>query len=567
MASHPLTDIRTFPQLVKYLRDELDWPIESEDFDDLTFDYEPDELGLDFKTAAKIQEIKQLRPLATNQPWGIFFVKFEPKQLPVVALRRILGRLVIKKRASANKSELASWQLNDLLFISSYGDGSDRQISLAHFSTDQHLGDLPTLRVLGWDGNDRDLKLDHVVHEMHSKLCWPSDENDSTTWRELWSSAFVLRHREVITTSQRLAVRLADLAADIRRKVNAALAVESDKGPLRKLMHAFRGALIHDLTEDDFADMYAQTIAYGLMSARVARQSGALVAEDVALMVPVTNPFLRELMETFLRLGGRNKQGSNGASIDFDELGISEVVENMRGWEHSGFSVDQSVFLPAGDQAGIERLIQYMTRCPFSLSRLVKVSDTGQIVYQAEKQACRPFPDPKGDGTQAGVKRNFQILPPLDFLAEFTQHIPPKGSHLIRYYGWYSNKSRGMRKKTEVDASDEPLSEETTTSRSSQAWAMLIKRVYEVDPLSCPECGGQMKVVAFIEPPQTDVIEEILQHCGLWHSSSPRAPPDVEGLVLELDAAYSASSIGSPSQADPTQELTFVDIDTFLSSF
>ena len=64
-----------------------------------------------------------------------------------------------------------------------------------------------------------------------------------------------------------------------------------------------------------------------------------------------------------------------------------EVVENMRSWQHSGFSVDQSVFLPAGDQAGIERLIQYMTRCPYSLSRLVKVSDTGQIVYQAEKQA------------------------------------------------------------------------------------------------------------------------------------------------------------------------------------
>ena len=76
-----------------------------------------------------------------------------------------------------------------------------------------------------------------------------------------------------------------------------------------------------------------------------------------------------------------------------------EVVENIRGWEHSGFSVDQSVFLPTGDQAGIERLIQYMTRCPFSLSRLVKVSDTGQIVYQAEKQACRAFPDPKGDGS------------------------------------------------------------------------------------------------------------------------------------------------------------------------
>ena len=231
------------------------------------------------------------------------------------------------------------------------------------------------------------------------------------------------------------------------------------------------------------------------------------------------------------------------------------------------------MFLPAGDQAGIERLIQYMTRCPFSLSRLVKVSDTGQVVYQAEKQACRVFPDPKGNGTQAGVKRNFQILPPLDFLAEFTQHIPAKGSHLIRYYGWYSNKSRGMRKKAEVEASAEPSREgensapAVAATRCSQTWAMLIKRVYEVGPFSCPQCGGPMKVVAFIEPPQGEVIEEILRHCGLWQASAPRAPPEVEDLVLDLDAAYSDSSIGSPDQADQSQELTYVDIDTFLATF
>jgi len=247
-----------------------------------------------------------------------------------------------------------------------------------------------------------------------------------------------------------------------------------------------------------------------------------------------------------------------------------EVVENMRTWQHSGFSVDQSVFLPAGDQAGIERLVQYMTRCPFSLSRLVKVSDTGQVIYQAEKQACRAFPDPKADGMRAGVPRNFQILEPLDFLAEFTQHIPPKGSHLIRYYGWYSNKSRGMRKKAEAQGSVESPSEDGSSAAatgSSQAWAMLIKRVYEVDPLCCPECGGQMKVVAFIEPPQPDVIEAILKHCGLWQSRSARAPPELDELVLELDAAYSGSLIDSPEQADQSQELTYVDIDTFLESF
>jgi len=65
-----------------------------------------------------------------------------------------------------------------------------------------------------------------------------------------------------------------------------------------------------------------------------------------------------------------------------------EVVENMRTWHGhrraamvGGFSVDQSVFLPAADQAGIERLIQYMTRCPFSLW-----ADSGERhVYQADQ--------------------------------------------------------------------------------------------------------------------------------------------------------------------------------------
>lgn len=71
-----LRAIKTFPSLIKYLRDELDWPIESENFDDLTFDYEPDELGIDEKSSAKINVIKQLRPLVTNQPWGIFFIEF-----------------------------------------------------------------------------------------------------------------------------------------------------------------------------------------------------------------------------------------------------------------------------------------------------------------------------------------------------------------------------------------------------------------------------------------------------------------------------------------------------------
>ena len=305
----------------------MDWPIDTENFDDLTFDYEPEELGLDSKTAAKIDGIKQLRPMTTHQPWGIFFVKFEPKRLPVVALRRILGQLVFKKRA--NKAERPAWNMHDLLFISSYGEGDDRQICLAHFSEDPQTDHLATLKVLGWDGDDTGLHLDHVHHELQTKLRWPGDQDNAAAWRETWSSAFTLRHREVIATSQELAVALADLAGKIRKKVNAAIKIETDKGKLRKLLKAFQESLIHDLDEDDFADMYAQTIAYGLLSAAISRVSGALVADDVAQMVPVTSPFLRELMETFLNVGGRKRNG-NGQVLDFDELGVNDVVETLR---------------------------------------------------------------------------------------------------------------------------------------------------------------------------------------------------------------------------------------------
>jgi predicted helicase len=135
-----------------------------------------------------------------------------------------------------------------------------------------------------------------------------------------------LRHLEVITTSKEFAVRLANLARAIRDRIQTVLAIETKNGPLTKLMKAFQQALIHELSADDFADMHAQTIAYGLLSARVANPAHD-TADAVATHIPITNPFLKELMETFLHLGGRKRKERGGNEIDFDELGISEVVE------------------------------------------------------------------------------------------------------------------------------------------------------------------------------------------------------------------------------------------------
>jgi predicted helicase len=321
-----LRRIRTFPALIKFLQEELDWPIISGDFEELTFEYTPEELGIDEANAAKIREIKRLRPLSVNQPWGIFFVMFEPKRLPVVALRRILSRVVLKKRASANSAERAGWQADDLLFVSNYGEGDERQISFAHFAQPGQKDDLPTLKVLGWDNLDTPLHLDHVADMLVGKLFWPDDPDDLEKWRKTWRSAFTLRHQEVINTSKDLAVRLAELARAIRDRIKTVLDIETANGPLTRLMKAFQEALVHDLDADGFADMYAQTIAYGLLSARVENPLGK-TADDLAAQMPVTNPFLKELMETFLDVGGRKEKVGRGPGLDFDELGVSEVVE------------------------------------------------------------------------------------------------------------------------------------------------------------------------------------------------------------------------------------------------
>ena len=328
-----LRRIGDFEALCRYLEDALGWPLgEGEyDFDALTFQYEPDELGLKDEYADAIESIHQLRPVVEGQPWGIFFVRFRKKKLPVGVLRRVLSQLALKKRASANKAERAAWAVDDLLFVSAFGDEiRNREIAFAHFH--QHGGDLPTLRVIGWDGNDTPLKLDYLQGVLANKLRWPADPTDADAWRALWRSPFRLRPGHVIRKSDELAQELAKLARAIRDRAQAVMKAESAKGPLTRLYDAFKKALIHDLTPEGFADTYAQTITYGLLTAAISRtemsegrHGTSLLASDLAEMVPVTNPFLKEMLQTFLEAGGRK------GGIDFDELGVQDVVELLRG--------------------------------------------------------------------------------------------------------------------------------------------------------------------------------------------------------------------------------------------
>ena len=327
----PLQSITNFDDLLDFLRDELDWLVEDYQLDDLVFEYDADELGLKPEEAEKLSggKIRQLRPMVGSQPFGIFFVEFGKKKLPIVVLRRILSQLVIKKRANAAESK--RWDTADLIFISAFGEAEEREMAFAHFHKEPDSAELPILRVLGWDGSDTPLKLDYVERELKHRLNWPDDTDDQDAWREQWRSAFRHRPGHVINTASSLAETLAEFARRIRDAAATIIEHESEeKGHLRRLHRGFRDALIHDLTEEDFADTYAQTVTYGLLTAAVSRtdrggdEGTALITENITDMVPVTNPFLKEMLEEFLKAGGRK------GGIDFDELGIQDVVELLR---------------------------------------------------------------------------------------------------------------------------------------------------------------------------------------------------------------------------------------------
>jgi len=306
-----LRALTSFYALVDYLRDELDWPIEAEDAEEVTFDYDPEELGIDPVHAVKIDTIKQIRPLAEGQPWGIFYIEFETKSLPVVVLRRILRALVPTSRL--RDPNRPAWQMSDLLFICSQGEEYNRSLSFAHFSHSQD-SKTPELHTFSWDSKETHFY--YLKNLYLEALRWPEDESDIDAWQRDWDKAFKVEHRYVIRTAQSLAREMAKMAATIRDLVLEVYDLEHSGGPLHQLHLSFKMVLIHDLTVEDFADMYAQTVTYGLFSARVT-QEGDFSIQDVVAMIPNTNPFLKELLEEL----------TTKEAVDLDEIGVGQLVQ------------------------------------------------------------------------------------------------------------------------------------------------------------------------------------------------------------------------------------------------
>lgn len=316
--------VKNIEDWIRYFSDNLDWDIdfdEIDDIDDISYEYTPEELGLKPESCAKIQSLKQLQPLTNDQPWGIFCIEFEGKRFEITALRRILSSLIPRKRRYV--TDRKTWNLNDLLFICSWGEGNETTLGLAHF--EEREGVLPQLKVIYCAPAKEDTHNIHTFEERIGHLQWPSDPSDTESWRGSWSAAFTSGYRQTIHAAAELTKRLAEEALAIRDRILHTLEIETEQGYVHGLYNKFKEQLVHDMKEQDFADMYAQTIVYGLFSARCMDDSPeTFSAAEAVEHIPNTNPFLKDLLKECLDVKTRS-------GISFDELEVGNVVDILAG--------------------------------------------------------------------------------------------------------------------------------------------------------------------------------------------------------------------------------------------
>ena len=202
------------------------------------------------------------------------------------------------------------------------------------------------------------------------------------------------------------------------------------------------------------------------------------------------------------------------------ELLSPEWAERILSWPHSGFNVHSLVWAKTKPEA--ERVGKYMLRPILALERLTLLEAEGQVGYRHGEKGAE-----------------LETMDYLEFIARVTSHIPDKGQVTVRYYGLYANAHRGKVRKASLAPSPLRIVEEELRRVPAKGWAALIRRphiglrsaamirkVYEVDLLTCPKCGGRMKVVAFLTDYQ--VVDRIIDHLKLTfaaerppHSWSP----------------------------------------------
>ncbi len=208
------------------------------------------------------------------------------------------------------------------------------------------------------------------------------------------------------------------------------------------------------------------------------------------------------------------------------KLITENFASNLLSWKNSGFSIDASLRLYGSDDKTREAIAQYLVRPPLSLNKIKYEPFKGKVLFKTK------YNDYFGE--------NIKVYDGEDFVAALSKHIPPARVHLVRYYGLYSSRGRGIWKNTpyivrlapegwikkqeeqniaKVEDDTEAQSQDVKGRAKRSAWARLINKVYGINPLICKKCGSEMRIAAFIIDPEQ--IDRIMMHL----KKQGRAPP------------------------------------------
>jgi len=272
---------------------------------------------------------------------------------------------------------------------------------------------------------------------------------------------------------------------------------------------------------------------FGSFGANLHPHLHAIVTEGVftpdGRFHPVIWPEAKELEEAFRRRFIER--------LEEAERLRPETRERFLSWKHSGFSVDATQRLAAGERERAERLARYATRVVLATGKVERLAG-GRVRIQTP-------PDPRTGQTVLELDE-------LEFMHAVCQQVPARGLHLVRYQGVYANRLRKAYREAwarlageEVPAGapedavgvEEEIRHAPPGSAEAlrrQAWARMLRKVFEVDPLVCPRCRREgrtveMEVVAWIT--DLDVVDRILRHRrergldSIFETPPARAPP------------------------------------------
>ena len=237
-----------------------------------------------------------------------------------------------------------------------------------------------------------------------------------------------------------------------------------------------------------------------------------------------------------------------------------DVAADLARWGHGGgFSLHAAVRIDAEDRAGLERLLRYCARPAFASERLSWDGSDQPVRYSL------PKPLPTGQTELA--------LTPLELLDRLAALVPPPRRHRHHYAGVFAPHA-SLRSRVTACAGQpvtetvsvtvpapDPALPAATRRRASIHWARLLARIYELRPLTCPRCQGEMRLIAFLtEPPS---IRTILAHLG--EPTTPpvlapraRAPPELEAEGVGTAAfAFDQSPSWDPAAAPPDPGFSF----------